>query len=113
MSTQGTARAGSSAESSETPADRYHVVADGRTRALVCGNASNVALRIVPGLTVTARRRRWYPRRSIFLDGVYGGAPFCDNQARHYSQFLALQLKARMEGLPTPVYGLQQRHHVS
>lgn len=28
--------------------------------------------------------------------------------ARFYSHFLALQLKARMEGIPTPVYGLQQ-----
>ena len=26
-------------------------------------------------------------------------------QSRHYSRFLALQLKARLEGLPTPVYG--------
>jgi putative flavoprotein involved in K+ transport len=26
---------------------------------------------------------------------------------------LALQLKARMEGLNTPVYGLQQVHHLS
>jgi len=91
VSTQGTAepavdsRPGSTAESSEPTGGRYHVVADGRTRALVCGNASNVALRIVPGLTVTARRRRWYPAQTIFLDGVYGGAPFCDNQARHYS----------------------------
>lgn len=34
------------------------------------------------------------------------------HQSRHYSQFLALQLKARMEGLPTPVYGLQEVHHV-
>ncbi len=76
---------GSAAESSEPAGARYHVVADGRTRALVCGNASNIALRIVPGLTITARRRRWYPPRSIFLDGVFGGAPFCDNQARHYS----------------------------
>ena len=25
-------------------------------------------------------------------------------QARHYSLYLALQLKARYEGLPTPVY---------
>ena len=29
------------------------------------------------------------------------------------SLFLALQLKARMEGLPTPVYGLQKVHHKS
>jgi putative flavoprotein involved in K+ transport len=28
------------------------------------------------------------------------------HQSRHYSQFLALQLKARYEGIPTPVYGL-------
>jgi putative flavoprotein involved in K+ transport len=33
------------------------------------------------------------------------------HQSRHYSQFLALQLKARMEGIPTPVYGLQEVHH--
>ena len=76
---------GTAAKRSDQPGKRYHVVADGRTRALVCGNASNIALRIVPGLTVTARRRRWYPQRTIFLDGVFGGAPFADNQARHYS----------------------------
>ena len=34
------------------------------------------------------------------------------HQARHYSQFLALQLKARMEAIPTPVYGLGQTHHL-
>ncbi|SDZ77608.1 flavin-containing monooxygenase [Rubrimonas cliftonensis] len=33
------------------------------------------------------------------------------HQSRHYSQFLALQLKARAEGLATPVYGLAQVHH--
>jgi putative flavoprotein involved in K+ transport len=33
--------------------------------------------------------------------------------SRHYSHFLALQLKARMEGLPTPVYGLQPSYHKS
>jgi putative flavoprotein involved in K+ transport len=31
--------------------------------------------------------------------------------SRHYSQFLSLQLKARMEGIPTPVYGLAPVHH--
>jgi len=35
------------------------------------------------------------------------------HQSRHYSQFLSLQLKARMEGLPTPVYGLEPAHHKS
>ena len=34
-------------------------------------------------------------------------------QSRHYSRYLALQLKARMEGLPTPVYGLQETHHTA
>jgi putative flavoprotein involved in K+ transport len=33
------------------------------------------------------------------------------HQSRHYSQFLAFQLKARMEGLPTPVYQLAPSHH--
>ena len=35
------------------------------------------------------------------------------HQTRHYSQFLALQLKARMEGLETPVYRLQPSYHRS
>ncbi|MBB3180455.1 NAD(P)/FAD-dependent oxidoreductase [Variovorax sp. Sphag1AA] len=33
------------------------------------------------------------------------------HQSRHYSQFLSLQLKARMEGLSTPVYELAPSHH--
>jgi putative flavoprotein involved in K+ transport len=33
------------------------------------------------------------------------------HQSRHYSQFLALQLKARLENIPTPVYELALRHH--
>jgi putative flavoprotein involved in K+ transport len=32
-------------------------------------------------------------------------------QARHYSLYLALQLKARMESIPTPVYFLDEVHH--
>ncbi len=34
-------------------------------------------------------------------------------QSRHYSRYLALQLKARMEGIPTPVYGMPAVHHLS
>jgi hypothetical protein len=34
------------------------------------------------------------------------------HQSRHYSTYLALQLKARMEGIATPVYGLQEVHHL-
>ncbi len=35
------------------------------------------------------------------------------HQNRHYSLCVALQLKARMEGLPTPVYGLAPVHHTA
>ena len=35
------------------------------------------------------------------------------HQNRHYSLCTALQLKARMEGVPTPVYGLATVHHKS
>jgi putative flavoprotein involved in K+ transport len=35
------------------------------------------------------------------------------HQSRHYSLYLALQLKARYEGIPTPVYRLQEVHHLS
>src|SRR5690349_4978125 len=33
--------------------------------------------------------------------------------SRHYSLYVSLQLKARMEGIPTPVYGLGPVHHPS
>jgi putative flavoprotein involved in K+ transport len=33
------------------------------------------------------------------------------HQSRHYSLYLALQLKARAEGIPTPVYALAPVHH--
>lgn len=35
------------------------------------------------------------------------------HQSRHYSQFLSLQIKARMENIPTPVYGMTPVHHLS
>ena len=34
------------------------------------------------------------------------------HQSRHYSQFLSLQLKARYEGLDTPVYQQAPVHHL-
>ncbi|MEA5410291.1 hypothetical protein VB737_00785, partial [Synechococcus sp. BA-120 BA3] len=33
------------------------------------------------------------------------------HQCRHYSLYLALQLKARLAGLETPVHGLAPSHH--
>jgi putative flavoprotein involved in K+ transport len=35
------------------------------------------------------------------------------HQSRHYSQFLSLQIKARMEGIATPVYGMSEVHHLA
>ncbi len=40
----------------------------------------------------------------------HGGNP---HQSRHYSLYLALQLKARYEGIPAPVFGPQEVHHKS
>ncbi|WP_194723715.1 NAD(P)/FAD-dependent oxidoreductase [Noviherbaspirillum malthae] len=34
------------------------------------------------------------------------------HQSRHYSRYLSLQLKARMEGIETPVYGQGEVHHL-
>ena len=53
------------------------------------------------------QRNMWKPTQVEAL-WFHGGNL---HQSRHYSQYLALQLKARMEGLPTPVYGLQDVHH--
>jgi putative flavoprotein involved in K+ transport len=62
-----------------------------------------------PGPWEGELRNMWKPTQQ---DGLWfhGGNL---HQSRHYSQFLALQLKARLEGVPTPVYGLAEVHHVS
>ena len=35
------------------------------------------------------------------------------HQSRHYSRYMALQLKARYEGMDTPVYKLAEVHHTA
>jgi putative flavoprotein involved in K+ transport len=60
-----------------------------------------------PGPWEGEQRNMWKPTQQEAL-WFHGGNL---HQSRHYSQFLALQLKARQVGLPTPVYGLQQVHH--
>jgi putative flavoprotein involved in K+ transport len=61
-----------------------------------------------PGPWVGEQRNMWKPTQQ---DGLWfhGGNL---HQSRHYSQFLSLQLKARMEGIDTPVYGLPQTYHL-
>jgi putative flavoprotein involved in K+ transport len=60
-----------------------------------------------PGPWEGEQRNMWKPTRQEAL-WFHGGNL---HQSRHYSQYLALQLKARLEGIPTPVYGLQEVHH--
>ncbi|WP_075214421.1 NAD(P)/FAD-dependent oxidoreductase [Mongoliimonas terrestris] len=60
-----------------------------------------------PGPWEGEQRNMWKPTQQEGL-WFHGGNL---HQSRHYSQFLSLQLKARMEGIPTPVYGLQPVHH--
>ncbi|MGR3368210.1 MAG: NAD(P)-binding domain-containing protein [Sagittula sp.] len=62
-----------------------------------------------PGPWEGEQRNMWKPTQVENL-WMHGGNL---HQSRHYSQYLALQLKARMEGLPTPVYGKQEVHHLS
>ncbi|HVW54900.1 MAG TPA: NAD(P)/FAD-dependent oxidoreductase [Rhizobiaceae bacterium] len=60
-----------------------------------------------PGPWEGEERNMWKPTQQEAL-WFHGGNL---HQSRHYSQFLALQLKARKEGIPTPVYGLQEVYH--
>ena len=62
-----------------------------------------------PGPWEGEQRNMWKPTQQEGL-WFHGGNL---HQSRHYSQFLSLQLKARYEGIPTPVYGLQPSHHKS
>jgi len=62
-----------------------------------------------PGPWEGELRNMWKPTQQEGL-WFHGGNL---HQSRHYSQFLSLQLKARMEGIETPVYALQESHHKS
>ncbi|WP_299504823.1 NAD(P)/FAD-dependent oxidoreductase [uncultured Roseobacter sp.] len=60
-----------------------------------------------PGPWEGEQRNMWKPTQVDAL-WFHGGNL---HQSRHYSQFLSLQIKARYEGIDTPVYGLQDVHH--
>jgi putative flavoprotein involved in K+ transport len=60
-----------------------------------------------PGPWEGEQRNMWKPTQQEAL-WFHGGNL---HQSRHYSLYLALQLKARKEGIPTPVHGLQEVHH--
>src|ERR1700682_1791029 len=60
-----------------------------------------------PGPWEAELRNIWKPtqQEALWFHGVNLA------QSRFYSSHLALQLKARMEGIKTPVYGLSKVHH--
>ena len=62
-----------------------------------------------PGPWEGEQRNMWKPTQVEHL-WMHGGNL---HQSRHYSLYLALQLKARYEGIPTPVHGLQEVHHTA
>jgi putative flavoprotein involved in K+ transport len=62
-----------------------------------------------PGPWEGELRNMWKPTHQPSL-WFHGGNL---HQSRHYSQFLSLQIKARMEGIATPVYGMGKVHHLS
>ena len=57
---------------------RYQVKEDDRGPYLTCIEASNIAVRIERGLSVSPAAARKYPKGTIFLDGAAQGAPFMD-----------------------------------
>ena len=62
-----------------------------------------------PGPWEGEQRNMWKPTQQDNL-WFHGGNLA---QSRHYSHYLALQLKARMASICTPVYGLQETNHLS
>ncbi len=62
-----------------------------------------------PGPWEGELRNMWKPTQQPGL-WFHGGNL---HQSRHYSSYLSLQLKARMENISTPIYGLQDVHHIS
>ena len=60
-----------------------------------------------PGPWVGELRNMWKPTQQPGLWFMGGNLM----QARHYSLYLALQLKARYEAIPTPVYFVDEVHH--
>ncbi|MGJ8530754.1 MAG: NAD(P)-binding domain-containing protein [Alphaproteobacteria bacterium] len=61
-----------------------------------------------PGPWQGELRNMWKPTQQVAM-WFHGGNL---HQSRHYSQYLALQIKARMEDIPTPVYGLPETHNI-
>ena len=62
---------------------RYELTGD--PPRIICSDWPNVRLHVERGLTVDEDEREQYPRQSVFLDGVFTGPAFLDNEMRQYS----------------------------
>ncbi|MBD2759981.1 NAD(P)/FAD-dependent oxidoreductase [Yimella sp. cx-573] len=62
-----------------------------------------------PGPWMGELRNMWKPTQQDNL-WFHGGNL---HQSRHYSRYLSIQLKARYEGIDTPVHALPETHHLS
>lgn len=62
-----------------------------------------------PGPWEGELRNMWKPTQQEAL-WFHGGNL---HQSRHYSQYLSMQIKARMEGIETPGYGMEEVHHLA
>src|SRR5690606_12821565 len=63
--------------------EAYRVDPEGRF--IVRTAAPNVRLYVDRKLTVVENDRDRYPEQTLFLDGVFNGPPFMDNERRHYA----------------------------
>lgn len=63
--------------------ERY--VIEGEPPVIVNRDWPSIYLHVERGLTVEEHEREKYPRQSIFLDGVFAGPAFLDNERRQYS----------------------------
>ena len=62
---------------------RYAI--EGTTPTVVCHDWPNIFLHVERGLAVSQEQLTDYPRQCIFLDGVFTGPAFLDNDRRQYS----------------------------
>jgi hypothetical protein len=64
---------------------RYRVIEERNGRSVVGISIPNVKLRIEPGMTINRCGLKRFGPRTIFLDGVFKGAPFHNNLKQQYS----------------------------
>ena len=64
---------------------RYSISPHKGRRAILSSGAPGLRLFVERGLTIDEASLARYPDQSVFLDGVFSGAPFMNNERRQYS----------------------------